>query len=75
MPYAPGRAFVAFYYRHSPPLAELIGRHEMLRAATRTTLAPLVFAIERPGAAGGLLLTGLVLLARLRRAARRAHDA
>jgi hypothetical protein len=39
---------VAFYYRHSPPVAALIGRHESLRAATRAALAPVVFAIERP---------------------------
>jgi hypothetical protein len=63
MRHAPGRAFVGLYYRHSPPLARIIARHEALRAATRAALAPLVFAIERPGAAGGLLLAGLVLLA------------
>lgn len=64
---APGRAFVAFYYRHSPPVAALIGRHEGLRAATRAALAPVVFAIERPAAAGGLLLAGVLLLVNLRR--------
>jgi len=64
---APGRAFVAFYYRHSPPLAQLIGRHESLRVATRAALAPLVFAIERPATAGALLLLGLLLLVNLRR--------
>lgn len=63
MRHAPGRAFVGLYYRHSPPLARFIGQHEALRAATRAVLAPLVFAIERPGTAGGLLLAGLVLLA------------
>lgn len=61
MPHAPGRAFVAFYYRHSPPVAAFIARHEALRAVTRILLAPLVFAIERPLAAGALSL-GLVLL-------------
>ena len=66
MRHAPGRAFVGLYYRHSPPLARIIARHEALRAATRAALAPLVFAIERPGAAGGLLLAGLVLLATVR---------
>lgn len=66
---APGRAFVAFYYRHSPPVAEFISRHESLRAATRALLAPLVFAIERPAAAGGLGLglIGLLLGLNLRR--------
>lgn len=68
---APGRAFIAFYYRHSPPVAALIGRHESLRAATRAALAPVVFAIERPAAAGGLLLAGMLLLVNLRRTAAR----
>jgi hypothetical protein len=71
MTHAPGRAFVALYYRYSPPVAQLIGRHESLRAATRAMLAPVVFAIERPAAAGGLLLAGMLLLLNLRRAAAR----
>lgn len=71
---APGRAFVAFYYRHSPPVAAFISRHESLRAATRALLAPLVFAIERPAAAGGLGLGLIAILLGLnlrRRVARR----
>ena len=71
MRHAPGRAFVAFYYRHSPPLAELISRHELLRATTRAALAPLVFAIERPAAAGTGFLLALLLLVNLRRTATR----
>jgi hypothetical protein len=39
-----GRAFVDFYYRNSPPLADFIARHDMLRAATRVALAPAVAA-------------------------------
>jgi hypothetical protein len=74
MRHAAGRAFVAFYYRHSPALAGFISRHEALRFATRTALAPVVFAVERPGAAGGLLLLGFAALLNLRRAAsRRMH--
>jgi hypothetical protein len=68
---APGRAFVAFYYRHSPAVAEFIGRHEALRAATRAALAPVVFAVERPAATGAMLLLGLLALANLRRTRRR----
>lgn len=63
-----GRAFIDFYYATSPPAAAFIARHEWLRAATRTILAPLVFAVEQPIAAALLLVSGLagVNLARRR---------
>ena len=38
----PGRAFVAFYYRHSPPIADFIAGHKGLRFAVRYSLAPVV---------------------------------
>lgn len=41
-----GRAFVAFYYRHSPALAAFISRHAPLRTLARLLLTPLVFGIE-----------------------------
>ncbi|HIJ88158.1 MAG TPA: beta-propeller fold lactonase family protein [Desulfuromonadales bacterium] len=41
-----GRAFVTTYYRHSPPLAAYISRHETLRGAVRLMLTPLVYGIE-----------------------------
>lgn len=63
-----GRAFVAFYYRHSPPLAAFIGERESLRAAARALLAPVVFAVEQPlGAA--MILAGVLLGLNLRRRA------
>jgi hypothetical protein len=37
-----GRAFVGFYYRHSPALADVIANHSGLRAAVRLGLAPVV---------------------------------
>jgi hypothetical protein len=39
---ASGRLFVKTYYRHSPPIADFISHHEMLRAAVRIGLFPLV---------------------------------
>ena len=45
---APGRLFVALYYRVSPPLARVIAEHDLLRAAARGLLVPLVLALEYP---------------------------
>lgn len=39
-----GRAFVSFYYRHSPPLADFLTKHDSLRAVVRMGLAPAVGA-------------------------------
>jgi len=51
-----GRAFIRFYYRHSPPIAAVIARHEWLRTGTRIALTPLVLAIAFPLSALCLLL-------------------
>lgn len=66
---APGRAFVAIYYRCSPPLADFIGRHTVLRIMTRLLLTPLVVAFVYPLVSAGfmLLLIGTVLISRQRR--------
>jgi hypothetical protein len=48
---APGRAFVAFYYRVSPPLAGVIRRHEFLRTVARLLLTP--GSLQRSASAGG----------------------
>ena len=43
-----GRAFIAFYYRHSPPIAELIAAHDSLRLLARAVLTPVVLLVVRP---------------------------
>ncbi len=42
MPSSMGRAFVSFYYRHSPPMANFIAKHDGLRTAVRVGLTPVV---------------------------------
>lgn len=59
--HAPGRTFVALYYRFSPPLADYIAARPAARRAARAMLWPLVFVVEHPVsllwlAAGGLWL-------------------
>ncbi|QWV92018.1 Ig domain-containing protein [Geomonas oryzisoli] len=44
----PGRAFVRFYYKHSPPVADFIYEHGFLRMLTRWALTPLIFVVKYP---------------------------
>ena len=72
---APGRAFVAFYYRNSPPLARWIVARPWARALTRDLLTPVVLTIRYPRTAGALLVLLLFGAIRLSRNARRARRA
>jgi hypothetical protein len=56
-----GKSFVSWYYRNSPPAAELIRKHESARFAAGIFLVPLVFLIEHPLAVT-LLPIAVVLL-------------
>lgn len=44
----PGKAFVAFYYRISPPIADFISRHEYARVSTRLLLTSVIYGINYP---------------------------
>lgn len=59
---APGRAFVAFYYAHSPPYAAYIAKHNGLRLLTRLLLTPLVYGVKYPAAALGAIIACLCLM-------------
>jgi YVTN family beta-propeller protein len=43
-----GKTFCQFYYRHSPPIADFIRRHEKMKAVTRWVLEPIIYVIEYP---------------------------
>lgn len=74
-----GRAFVSFYYRTSPPIADFIAKHDGIRAVVRMGLAPVVGVayltvnttpVQKAlllFALMGLLAGGVVLLLRTRR--------
>jgi hypothetical protein len=65
LPYRPGQAFVAWYYRTSPPVANYIAERDWLRTLTRMVLTPLVYAIKYPaGFTVVLILAGTLLLRR-----------
>jgi len=52
-----GTAFVKLYYTYSPPMADFIRQHDVLRSFARIALTPLIFAVEYP-----MLFILLVLL-------------
>lgn len=67
-----GSAFVAFYYRHSPAIAEFIAQHDSLRLLMRLALTPLIVLVKLGwfGLAGGTLLAGFGVVRVYRRRSR-----
>ncbi|HHT64444.1 MAG TPA: hypothetical protein GXZ75_12280 [Clostridia bacterium] len=57
-----GKAFVAWYYRNSPPIAALIAENEPLRLAVRAVLTPVVFVIKYPISSSVILLLVMILI-------------
>jgi hypothetical protein len=62
-----GRALVAFYYRHSPPIANYISQHDSLRALTRWALTPIVYSISYPKTVFVFLAGSMVFVLRRRK--------
>jgi hypothetical protein len=55
LPHASGRGIIRFYEWISPPLAEMIEKHEMLRPVTRWALSPLVYVVSHPRRTSAIL--------------------
>ena len=64
MPFSMGRTFVKTYYRYSPPVAEFIANHDILRAIVRWSLMPLIglsWMLIHMGAAPTLIFLILIM--------------
>jgi len=62
-----GKNFVEFYYKHSPPIANAIIKHDTLRIATRLILTPIVYTLVYPNFTLILLLISFLILFAARR--------
>jgi hypothetical protein len=63
---ASGRRFVAFYYKHSPGVAELIAKHNILKIITRWSLTPVIgtayIVLKTNATEKAAILTGVTIL-------------
>lgn len=57
-----GTAFVKFYYKYSPPIADFIAQHDTLRMLMRLALTPLIFAVKYPLVTAALFFLGVSIL-------------
>jgi hypothetical protein len=58
-----GTAFVKYYYRYSPAIANTIAESEFLRSTTRLFLTPIVYSVKYPIIAIMLVLLALMAIA------------
>lgn len=69
-----GQAFVTFYYRHSPPIADVIRKHAALKYVTRLALFPLIYTVEYPYAMAVLFIIPIgVVMGYKRRKIQQSH--
>ncbi|MFA7402919.1 MAG: putative Ig domain-containing protein [Pelobacteraceae bacterium] len=54
-----GTAFVNFYYKHSPPIADYIAQHETLRTIFRLLLTPVILFVKLGWITPGALILAL----------------
>ena len=57
-----GRMFVSTYYRYSPPIADLVAKHDTLKHAVRMGLLPLVISCSALHFGPAITATGLLLV-------------
>jgi len=65
-----GRLMVQAYYSTSPPIADFIQGHELIRVVVRWMLTPIVFAVKAPVAAlfiTVLMFCGIMISGRIRK--------
>jgi len=66
-----GRAFIALYYRHSPPIADLVAAHGSLRFLARAILTPVVLIVVHPVESLSAVILMLAAMAGIRAQRRR----
>ena len=57
-----GKTFVRLYYKYSPPLADYINQHEILRIVSRYALTPLIYGFKFPLASIVFLVASIFCL-------------